>query len=419
MDGVILLGIVLAMLALRQNVVLILLVVTAYIQLVWAGGDVLYVIEDLWTSMDNKVLLAIPMYIIAGKLMSRGSIARDLIAMVRAATDWMPGGLGMASVLSCALFAAVSGSSAATLLAVGVVMYPALKEAGYSEKFSIGAVTSAGTLGILIPPSIPLIIYGIVTETNVASLFLAGIIPGIMLTAIFAFYSMGTNLSNARGTFSVKRLWDAVRKGIFALMTPVILLGGIYSGYFSPTEAAAVAVGYAILVELIVYRELSSKDFFEEFVSTAVMLGTLFPIVAVALSLKSVLAIEGVPAAFADWLQTVFTSKVTFLLALNVALLLVGCLIDVVSAILLLGPVLLAAAAHFGINPIQLGIIMIINLEIGLLTPPIGLNLLVASGAFKKRFSQVSLSVIPFIILMLIALMLVTFIPELTLYFVE
>ncbi|WP_170783209.1 TRAP transporter large permease [Ruegeria lacuscaerulensis] len=419
MDGIILLGIVIAMLALRQNVVLILLIVTAYIQLVWAGGDVLYVIEDLWSSMDNKVLLAIPMYIIAGKLMSRGSIARDLIAMVRAATDWMPGGLGMASVLSCALFAAVSGSSAATLLAVGVVMYPALKEAGYSEKFSIGAVTSAGTLGILIPPSIPLIIYGIVTETNVADLFLAGIIPGILLTAIFALYSMGTNLNNARGTFSVKRLWDAVRKGIFALMTPVILLGGIYSGYFSPTEAAAVAVGYAILVELIVYRELSSKDFFEEFVSTAVMLGTLFPIVAVALSLKSVLAIEGVPAAFADWLQTVFTSKVTFLLALNAALLLVGCLIDVVSAILLLGPVLLAAAAHFGINPVQLGIIMIINLEIGLLTPPIGLNLLVASGAFKKRFAEVSLSVIPFIILMLIALLLVTFIPELTLYFVS
>ncbi len=203
MDGLILLGIVLAMLALRQNVVLILLVVTAYIQLVWAGGDILYVIEDLWSSMDNKVLLAIPMYIIAGKLMSRGSIARDLIAMVRAATDWMPGGLGMASVLSCALFAAVSGSSAATLLAVGVVMYPALKEAGYSEKFSIGAVTSAGTLGILIPPSIPLIIYGIVTETNVANLFLAGIIPGILLTAIFALYSMGTNLGNARGTFSV------------------------------------------------------------------------------------------------------------------------------------------------------------------------------------------------------------------------
>lgn len=419
MSGIYLLGIVVAMLVLRQNVVLILLVVTAYVQLVWAGGDILYVIEDLWTSMDNKVLLAIPMYIIAGKLMARGSIARDLIAMVRAATDWMPGGLGIASVLSCALFAAVSGSSAATLLAVGAVMYPALKEAGYTEKFSIGAVTSAGTLGILIPPSIPLIIYGIVTETNVTDLFLAGIIPGILLTAIFAFYSMGTNLGNARGTFSLKRLLDAVRKGMFALMTPVILLGGIYSGYFSPTEAAAVAVGYAILVELVVYRELSSKDFFEEFVSTAVMLGTLFPIVAVALSLKSVLAIEGVPAAFADWLQTVFTSKIAFLLALNAALLLVGCLIDVVSAVLLLGPVLLAAAAHFGINPVQLGIIMIINLEIGLLTPPIGLNLLVASGAFKKRFGEVSLAVVPFIVLMLIALMLVTFIPALTLYFIE
>jgi C4-dicarboxylate transporter DctM subunit len=415
MQAIILLAIVLALLVLRQNVILILLVVTAYIQVVWSGGSVLYVIEDLWSSMDNHVLLAIPMYIIAGKLMARGSIARDLIDMVRAATDWMPGGLGIATVLSCALFAAVSGSSAATLLAVGVVMYPALKEAGYSERFAIGSVTSAGTLGILIPPSIPLIIYGIVTETNVADLFLAGIIPGIMLTLMLAGYSMLTNLGGARGSFSITRLLHTVRKGIFALMTPIILLGGIYSGYFSPTEAAAVAVGYAILVELLVYRELSAKDFFDEAVSTAVMLGTLFPIVAVALSLKSVLAIEGVPDDFAAWIQATFDSKWSFLIALNIALLLIGCLIDVVSAILLLGPVMLAAAAHFGIHPVQLGIIMIINLEIGLLTPPIGLNLLVASGAFKKRFVDVSLSVIPFIILMIIALMLVTFIPTLTL----
>ncbi|MDA4845149.1 TRAP transporter large permease [Hoeflea poritis] len=419
MEATLLLGTVLLMLVLRQNVVLILLVVTAYIQVVWSGGTVLYVLEDLWSSMDNHVLLAIPMYIIAGKLMARGSIARDLIAMVRAATDWMPGGLGMATVLSCALFAAVSGSSAATLLAVGVVMYPALKESGYSEKFSIGAVTSAGTLGILIPPSIPLIIYGIVTETSVADLFLAGIIPGLLLTAILAAYSMVTNLGNERGVFSLVRLLTAIRKGIFALMTPVILLGGIYSGYFSPTEAAAVAVGYAILVELLVYRELSAKDFFDEAVSTAVMLGTLFPIVAVALSLKSVLAIEGVPGDFADWIQATFDNKWTFLLALNVALLLIGCLIDVISAVLLLGPVMLAAATHFGVSPIQLGIIMIINLEIGLLTPPIGLNLLVASGAFKKRFAEVSLSVIPFIVLMIAMLLMVTFIPELTQFLLD
>jgi C4-dicarboxylate transporter DctM subunit len=416
MEAFTLIAIVLALLVLRQSVVLILLVATAYIQFVWSGGTVLYVIEDLWSSMDNHVLLAIPMYIIAGKLMARGSIARDLINMVRAATDWMPGGLGMATVLSCALFAAVSGSSAATLLAVGVVMYPALKEAGYSERFSIGSVTSAGTLGILIPPSIPLIIYGIVTETNVANLFLAGVIPGILLTFALAAYSMVTNLGNERGVFSIGRLIAAVRKGIFALMTPVILLGGIYSGYFSPTEAAAVAVGYAIVIELLIYRELTAKDFFNEAVSTAVMLGTLFPIVAVALSLKSVLAIEGVPADFAAWIQATFDSKITFLLALNVALLLIGCLIDVVSAILLLGPVMLAAAAHFGINPVQLGIIMIINLEIGLLTPPIGLNLLVASGAFNKRFAEVSLSVVPFILLMIAVLMLVTFIPDLSLY---
>lgn len=417
MTATVLLAIVLVMLLLRQNIVLILLVVTAFIQVVWGGGRVLYVVEDLWSAMNNYVLLAIPMYFIAGKLMARGSIAQHLINMVRAGFDWMPGGLGIVAMLSCALFAAVSGSSAATLLAVGAVMYPALKESGYSDRFSIGSITSAGTLGILIPPSIPLIIYGIVTETNVASLFLAGIIPGLLLAVLFSGYSMAVNFDAPRGTFSVKRLIDAIRKGIFALLTPVILLGGIYTGYFSPTEAAAVAVGYAVLVELFIYKELKLKDFFEITVSTSVMLGTLFPIVAVALSLKTILALQGAPDAFAIWLQTAIDNKIVFLLAMSVTLLLVGCLIDVISAVLLLAPVLLVASRVYGIDPVHLGIMMIINLEIGLLTPPIGLNLLVATGAFKKKFSDVALSVLPFIAMMMIALLLITFIPQLSLAF--
>lgn len=408
-----------ALLILRQSVILILLAATAYVHLVWGDGLVVYLIEDIWTAMDNSVLLAIPMFIIAGALMSRGSIAERLIEIVRAATEWMPGGLGFATILSCALFSAISGSSPATLLAVGAVMYPALKEAGYTRKFALGSVTSAGTLGIIIPPSIPLIIYGIITETSIVDLFLAGIIPGILLTVALGIYSLLSNRHVSRTPFSISRLMAAFRNGIWSLMLPVILLGGIYSGYFSPTEAAAVSVGYAMLVELFIHRELGPRDFFAVGLQTAQMLGTLFPIVAVALSIKTILAIEGIPQDFAQWLQGAVSSKIAFLLAVNAALIVIGCLIDVVSAILLLGPILFAAAQSFGINPVHFGIIMVINLEIGLLTPPVGLNVLVAMTAFRERFWDICHAVLPFIAIMFAVLMLVTFAPQLSLYFVS
>ena len=418
MDVIGLIAVFAGLLILRQSVILILLAATAYVHLVWGDGLVVYLVEDIWTAMDNPVLLAIPMFIIAGALMSRGSIAARLIEIVRAATEWMPGGLGFATILSCALFSAISGSSPATLLAVGAIMYPALKDAGYSRSFALGSVTSAGTLGIIIPPSIPLIIYGIVTETSIVDLFLAGIIPGVLLTLVLGVYSVITNRQVRRTPFSLARLIKALRAGGWSLMLPVILLGGIYSGFFSPTEAAAVSVGYAMLVELFIHRELGAKDFFAVGLQTAQMLGTLFPIVAVALSIKTILAIEGIPQDFASWLQGAVSSKIAFLLAVNAALLIIGCLIDVVSAILLLGPILFVAAQSFGIHPVHFGIIMVINLEIGLLTPPVGLNLLVAMTAFRERFRDICVSVLPFIAIMVAVLLLVTFAPQLSLIFV-
>ncbi|MEZ5872789.1 MAG: TRAP transporter large permease [Nitratireductor sp.] len=403
----------------RQSVILILLATTAYVHLVWGEGQIVYLIEDIWTSMDNSVLLAIPMFIIAGALMSRGSIAERLIEIVRALTEWLPGGLGFATILSCALFAAISGSSPATLIAVGAVMYPALLKAGYTNRFALGAVTSAGTLGIIIPPSIPLIIYGIVTETSIVDLFLAGIMPGLLLTLVLGVYSIWNNRKISRTPFKMARLLTALRNGLWSMALPVILLGGIYSGHFSPTEAAAVAVGYALLVEVFIHRKLGARDFFDVGLQTAQMLGTLFPIVAVALSIKTLLAIEGIPQDFATWLQGAVHSKIAFLLAVNIALLVIGCLIDVVSAILLLAPILFVAAQSFGIHPVHFGIIMVINLEIGLLTPPVGLNLLVAMTAFRQRFREVCLSVVPFIAIMIAVLMLVTFAPFLSLFFLD
>ncbi len=259
MEVLLLIGLVLLLLSLRQSVILILFVAGLYIHYVFGDGELSYLVEDLWTSVDRGVLLAIPMFVLAGNIMTRGSIAERLINIMRALTQWLPGGLAVCTILSCAVFAALSGSSPVTLLAVGSIMYPALIQQGYPKSFSLGALASAGTLGIVIPPSIPLILYGIVTEISIVDLFLAGIIPGLILTVVLTAYSLLSNRKIEAIPFSFGQLFSALKEGIWALMTPVILLGGIYSGYFSATEAAAVAVGYALLVEILIHRELKAK----------------------------------------------------------------------------------------------------------------------------------------------------------------
>ena len=286
---------------------------------------------------------------------------------------------------------------------------------GYSKEFSLGALASAGTLGIIIPPSIPLIIFGIVNETSIIDLFVAGIIPGLLLTAVLAGYSIWVNRHLPREHFDMREMLQALRRGIWALMLPVILLGGIYSGFFSPTESAAVAVAYALFVELVIHRELSPGGLLRVIVETAKMLGTLIILIAVIISLQGVLTLMGVQAALADWVVEVFQSKIAFLIAVNILLLIVGCFLDAVSAILVLSPLLLVPATRLGIDPIHFGIIMVVNLEIGLLTPPVGLNLIVALAAFKEKFSIIVRGALPFVGLMIIALLVITFVPEISL----
>jgi len=419
MTGLLLLVIVLALLALRQSVILILIVAACYIHLFWGDGDLTYLIDDIWTAVNRDVLLAIPMFVLAGNIMTRGSIAQRLIAIMRALTNWLPGGLAVATILSCAVFAALSGSSPVTLLAVGTILYPALLEAGYDRKFALGALASGGTLGVVIPPSIPMILYAIVTEKSISDLFIAGIIPGLLLTGVLSIYALAVNRHIPRRAFSIVELIGAVRHGAFAMMTPVILLGGIYTGFFSATEAAAVAVGYALLVEIFIHREIKAKDFFSIAVDTSRLLGTLFPIVAVAISINLLLTAEQVPQDMARWMTENVSSKVMFLILLNVFLLLVGCLIDIGSAILMLAPLLLPVAMAYGIDPIHFGIIMVVNLEIGYLTPPIGLNLIVAMTAFKEPFLLICRAVVPFILLMLLVLALVVWFPQLSLFLIR
>lgn len=297
------------MLLLRQRIVIMLMLAAGFSYLVWGDGKLGYVVLDTWAAADQEVLLSIPLFILAGNIMSRGSIARRLIAIMREAMNPIPGGLAIATVLSCAFFAAISGSSTVTLIAVGSVMYPALIDAGYSKKFALGALCAAGTLGIIVPPSIPLILYGVMTETSIADLFKAGIGPAILLTSLFVIYSMAVNWSKERAPFNFSALIDALKNGIFALFMPVVILGGIYAGWFTATESAAVAVFYAVLVELLVHRDMTLAELKDTSLETATMMGSLFPLLMMALSINTFMAYEQIPAALVGWMTELVSDR--------------------------------------------------------------------------------------------------------------
>lgn len=410
---------VVVLLALRVNLVAILLTFGAAIHLIWGDGILTYIVEDMWIAIDKEVLLSIPLFLLCGSVMGRGDIAKRLIAVMKAVTAPLPGGMAVATILTCGVFAAISGSSAVTLIAVGSIAYPALIAQGYSKPFSLGALSAGGTLGVIIPPSIPMILYGIVTETSIVDLFTAGIIPGILLMSLLTGYTLFRNRYLPRSAFSLPDLIAAMKEGTWSLLMPVILLGGIYSGYFSPTESAAVALGYALIVEMLIHRELNFKDLKDIAIDTTTMMGSLFPVLAIALSVNLLLTTHSVPAALTDWISGFIDSKITFLLAINVLLLVVGCVMDMASAILILSPILLALGRAYDIDPVHLGIIMTVNLEIGLLTPPVGINLIVSMTAFKEKFSLIVKGVIPFIAIMIAGLLAISFIPELSLYLVR
>lgn len=412
-------ALVLGLLFLRQPVVLILAAATAFTHQYFArNSSVEYLVQDMWFTVDREVLLAIPMFVLAGALMTRGSIAQRLIDVMVALTSPIPGGLAISAVLGCAVFAAISGSSIVTMLAIGTIMYPGLLKAGYDRSFAIGVICSAGTLGIMIPPSIPMILYGLATETSITHLFIGGIGPGLLLTALFSVYSWAVNRRRATEPLQVRRVATAMKAGVFAMLLPVILLGGIYTGYFSPTESAAVSLAYALLVEVFVHRELKLGDYRGVLVETVKMLGTLLPLIAIANSLNTILDYEGIAKSWVQLVQSNVSSPAMVMVGINVLLLIVGCLMDVGSAILIFGPLIAPIGKNAGFDPVQLGVIMTANLEIGYLTPPVGLNLIVAMAAFRENFVFICRAVIPFVLIMLGWLVVVCAWPPLTLYLV-
>ena len=369
--------------------------------------------------MTKNVLLAIPFFVVSGAIMSKGGIAQRLVDFARALVGWLPGGLAIAAVFSCVVFAAISGSSPVTVIAIGSMMYPQLVKAGYDRRFTLGLVTSGGSLGILIPPSIPMLVYAIVASSaqsvDVAELFLAGVVPGLMIGLLMAGRSLFAASNVEKDKFELRVVFQRFRDGIWAISLPVVILGGIYSGVFTPTEAAAVSVIYALIVELLIHRDISAKDLPAILTEAVVNMGTILIIMALAFGLNAFLVEEMIPERVVVWILARDLTPVTFLLIVNVFLLFVGALMDSISAILIIAPLLAPIGVELGIDPVHLGIIFIVNLEIGYLTPPIGINLFVASSVFRQPLGEVARGVIPFIGLMLIGLVAVTYVPTISL----
>ncbi|MFN3746805.1 MAG: TRAP transporter large permease [Hyphomicrobiaceae bacterium] len=419
MKAIALTGIIATSLLLRQPLLVTLLAAAAAMHAFWGRGNLEDIIEDMWVGLDKEVILSIPLFILCGGVMSRGSIAERLIAVVSSVTKPLPGGLAVATILSCAVFAAISGSSIVTMLAIGTVMYPAMLKAGYDNSFSLGAIMAGGTLGIIIPPSIPMLIYALVTESSVADLFRSGIGPGLLLTAALSSYAIWFNRRLPTHRIDFTEVRQAVSRGIWAMMMPVILLGGIYSGHFTPTEAAAVALVYAILVEVFIHREMQPIDFYNIVLDTSKLGGSLFPVLAVALSLNILLIEHRVPQAMIAASQDYVDSPLLFMLIVNILLLFVGLLMTTGEAILVMGPLLAPLAVSYGYDKVTFGVIMILNLEIGFLTPPVGLNLIVAMTAFRQPFLLLCRAAVPFIIIMLLCLMAIVLMPGIATYFVK
>jgi C4-dicarboxylate transporter DctM subunit len=371
----------------------------------------------LFTGIEKFEIMAIPFFILAGNFLTHGGVARRMINFATAMVGHFRGGLGMSSVFACALFAAVSGSSPATVVAIGSIMLPAMVRAGYPKKFGVGVVSSAGGLGILIPPSIVMVMYAVSTNSSIGALFIAGVIPGLLLALMLG---LATWWQAHKGGYPRERVhswaerWEAFRKAIWGLFLIIVVIGGIYSGLFTPTEAAAMSAVYAFFIAVFVYRDLGMKDVPKVLLNSANMSAMLLYIITNAVLFSFILTNEQIPQAVAEWIQGSGLGVIGFLIAVNILLLVMGSFMEPSSIILITAPILFPIAMKLGIDPIHFGVMITVNMEIGMITPPVGLNLYVASGIAKMGLTDCSKAVWPWLLTMLVFLMLITYVPAIT-----
>jgi C4-dicarboxylate transporter DctM subunit len=371
----------------------------------------------LFTGIEKFEIMAIPFFILAGNFLTHGGVAKRMIRFATSLVGHWPGGLGLGAVVACALFAAVSGSSPATVVAIGSILLPAMVKAGYPARFGAGVVASSGGLGILIPPSIVMVMYAVSTNSSIGALFMAGVMPGLVLASMLlftTFYRAWKNGYPRERRASWGERWTAFRESFWGLALIIVVMGGIYSGVFTPTEAAAMSAVYAFVVAVFVYRDMGLKDVPKVLLSSANMSAMLLYIITNAVLFSFLLTHENIPQAISEWLLSMGLGPVGFLLAVNILLLIMGSFMEPSSIILITAPILFPIAMKLGIDPIHFGILITVNMEIGMITPPVGLNLYVASGISKLGLTEMSISVWPWLLTMLAFLALVTYYPPLT-----
>ncbi len=386
---------------------------------IFTDMDLMGVSSKIFDGLNKYTLMAIPMFILAGALLARGSSAARIIEFAKTLVGHLPGGLPIAAILASIIFAAVSGSSPATVAAIGSVMYGAIKQAGYNEQFSIGTIATSGTLGILIPPSIVFIVYGVTADQSIGKLFMAGVIPGLMIGAMMmiATYFLAKRSGFKGGKrASFKEQYKAFKEAFWALMIIVIVIGGIYGGIFTPTEAGAFSVMYALFISMFVYKDTKVKDLYQIILDSAQTSSMIFFIIANAMLFAHFLTDEQIPQQITQIILDANVGPLMFLLIVNILLLLMGQFMEPSSVVMITVPLLLPIGMALGIDPIHLGVIMVVNMEIGMITPPVGLNLFVASGITGLSLKEVVVASLPMTGILLIGLMLVTYIPAISLW---
>jgi tripartite ATP-independent transporter DctM subunit len=365
----------------------------------------------------TPILVAIPLFTFAGYLLSESKAPRRLIGLTNAFLGWLPGGLSIIALITCSAFTALTGATGLTIIALGGILYPALLQGKYPEKFSLGLVTNSGTLGLLFPPSLPIIIYAIISKVQINQLFLAGLLPGVLMVVLLSAFSVQKAIAAEvpRTKFNTSQMFKALREAIWELPLPIVVLGGIYSGYFAVSEAAAITAVYVFLVEVVIYRDIKWRELPQVMRKSMVLVGGILIILGSALGLTNYLIDAEVPTELFSLFKAYTDSPYIFLILLNLFLLVVGCLMDIFSALIVVVPLITPVANAYGINPIHLGIIFLANLQIGALTPPIGMSLFISSLRFEQPMSKIVLASIPFIAVLLFVLAIITYVPWLSL----